>query len=97
MLQEFRDLPGISDQVDYLMNNCQVGASCLVSLRSVICEVDADGGQGQGGGGEGAQEERSCCLLPPWTGIVLDWASVQTQEVWLPLPGAWLGPGLHCQ
>lgn len=28
MLQEFRDLPGISDQVDYLMNNCQVGASC---------------------------------------------------------------------
>jgi len=24
MLQEFRDLPGISDQVDYLMNNCQV-------------------------------------------------------------------------
>jgi len=24
MLQEFRDLPGISDQVDYLMNNCQI-------------------------------------------------------------------------
>jgi len=24
MLQEFRDLPGISDQVDYLMNNCQM-------------------------------------------------------------------------
>ena len=25
MLQEFRDVPGISDQVDYLMNSCQVG------------------------------------------------------------------------
>jgi len=24
MLQEFRDVPGISDQVDYLMNNCQI-------------------------------------------------------------------------
>ena len=24
MLQEFRHLPGISDQVDYLINNCQM-------------------------------------------------------------------------
>ena len=30
MLQDYRDIPGIGEQVDYLMNTCQVKVLILV-------------------------------------------------------------------
>ena len=62
MLQDYRDIPGIGDQVDYLMNACQVQHLTIYSARlrsylSVLSTPDSNGRPSVFRGETRAQEE----------------------------------------